>query len=229
MNHPLDRPFWSALTTRQAHLALGDARAWRFPTDIAAFAAAADAGAESLAALAALAPPGGVISLLEAAPMPLPDGLEIELAAPLGQMIADWPIVEAPHDFEVLTLGDEDASEMMALAHLTRPGPFYARTHRLGRFIGVREAGRAGRLIAMAGERLAVPGMREVSGVCTHPDCRGRGLAQVLTRLVARRIQAEGDVPFLHVFADHAATIRLYERLGFRMRRTLGYTVLRRP
>ena len=225
MDHPLDRPFWSALTSRQAYLAEGDAWAWRFPVDIAAFAAAADASARSTEALAALAAPSGVISMVEAEPMPLPEALDIELEATLGQMVAERPIEHVAHDLDVLTLGDEDAPEMFALATLTRPGPFYARTHRLGRFIGVREEGR---LIAMAGERLAVPGMREVRGVCTHPDHRGRGLAQVLTRLVTRRIQAEGDVPFLHVFAEHEATIRLYELLGFRMRRTLGYTVLRR-
>ena len=72
MDHPLDRPFWSALTSRQAYLAEGDAWAWRLPADIAAFAAAADASARSTEALAALAAPGGVISMVEAGPMPLP-------------------------------------------------------------------------------------------------------------------------------------------------------------
>jgi len=224
MDHVLDRPFWSALTTRQAHLAQGDARAWRFPSDIAAFAAAADAGRDSTDALAALAEPDGLISLVEADPMPLPDGYAIELDIMLGQMIAG-PIADAPAPFEAIALTETDAPEMIALAHLTKPGPFYARTHSLGRFIGVREEGR---LIAMAGERLAVPGMREVSGVCTHPDHRGRGLAAALTRIVARRIQDEGDIPFLHVVAGAEPTIRLYEGLGFRTRRALRYTILRR-
>jgi ribosomal protein S18 acetylase RimI-like enzyme len=224
MTHPLDRPFWSALTTRQGYLAEGDARARRFPADIAAFAAAADASDDCTAALAALAPPGGTIALVEADPMPRPAGLTIETEATLGQMIAG-PIDGAPCGVDVQPLGDADAPEMLALALLTKPGPFQARTHRLGRFIGVREDGR---LIAMAGERLAVPGMREVSGVCTHPDHRGRGLAAALTRIVARRIQDEGDTPFLHVFADSTGPIRLYEGLGFTMRRTLAYTVLRR-
>jgi ribosomal protein S18 acetylase RimI-like enzyme len=224
MTHPLDRPFWSALTTRQGYLAEGDARARRFPADIAAFAAAADPREDCTAALAALAPPGGTIALVEADPMPLPADLAIKTQATLGQMIAG-PIDSPPCGFDVQPLGDADAPEMLALALRTKPGPFHARTHRLGRFIGVREDGR---LIAMAGERLAVPGMREVSGVCTHPDHRGRGLAAALTRIVARRIQDEGDTPFLHVFADAAGPIRLYERLGFTMRRTLAYTVLRR-
>jgi predicted GNAT family acetyltransferase len=224
MDHVLDRPFWSALTTRQAHLAEGDSRAWRFPADIAAFAAAADASPRSTEALAALAAPGGLISLVEAEPMPLPDGFAVELDIMLGQMIAG-EIAKGPTDVDARPLTEADAPDMLALAQLTRPGPFYARTHCLGRFIGVRKDGR---LVAMAGERLAVPGMREVSGVCTHPDHRGRGLAAALTQTVARRIRSEGDTPFLHVVGDAAATIRLYEGLGFRMRRELRYTILRR-
>jgi len=45
----------------------------------------------------------------------------------------------------------------------------------LGRYFGVIENGR---LAAMAGERMGMPGFREVSAVCTHPDFLGRGLAQ---------------------------------------------------
>uniref|UniRef100_UPI0013D05BE5 GNAT family N-acetyltransferase n=1 Tax=Acinetobacter baumannii TaxID=470 RepID=UPI0013D05BE5 len=77
-------------------------------------------------------------------------------------------------DFAFEELGDAGAAQMLALATLTEPGPFFARPHRLGRFIGVRHEGR---LIAMAGERMRTPGFTEVSGVCTHPDFRGAGLA----------------------------------------------------
>ena len=41
--HPLDRPVWNALTSRQAHLALGEAdRFLRFPANIEPFGAARD-------------------------------------------------------------------------------------------------------------------------------------------------------------------------------------------
>src|SRR3546814_18415620 len=52
MAHPLDRPVWSALTTRQAGFAIGDAGAVRFDPEVAVFAAATDAAPQSLAALA---------------------------------------------------------------------------------------------------------------------------------------------------------------------------------
>jgi predicted GNAT family acetyltransferase len=71
-------------------------------------------------------------------------------------------------------------------------------------------------------------GFTEVSGVCTLPDYRGRGYAGGLMRLVAARILARSETPFLHVYADNAGAIALYEALGFRFRRALTMTVLKR-
>jgi predicted GNAT family acetyltransferase len=126
---------------------------------------------------------------------------------------------------EVIPLGDADAPEMLELATMTRPGPFLLNTHRLGRFIGIR---REGRLAAMAGERLHADGYREVSAVCTHPDFRGRGLAGLLSRIVADRIVRDGETPFLHAYTTNAAAIRLYEQLGFRYQRTITVQWLKR-
>ena len=121
-------------------------------------------------------------------------------------------------------LGEGDAAEMLALATLTQPGPFRARTHELSQFWGVR--GDDGRLLAMAGERLKLDGMSEVSGVCTHPDARGRGLARMLSAHVASEIVRRGEAPFLHAYAGNAAAIRLYEALGFELRREVEAVVV---
>lgn len=67
----------------------------------------------------------------------------------------------------------------------------------------------------------AQPGYVEVSGVCTHPDARGRGLARLLSRYVAGRIAAAGDRPYLHAFATNTPAIRLYESIGFVLRKTM--------
>jgi predicted GNAT family acetyltransferase len=83
-------------------------------------------------------------------------------------------------------------------------------------------------VVAMAGERMKPEGFTEVSGVCTLPDYRGRGYAGGLMRVVAARILARGEMPFLHVYADNAGAIALYETLGFRFRRALTMTVIRR-
>ena len=220
--HILDRPVWSALTTRQAHLAHGDARAWRLDPEYGLFAAAADDSPPAQAALARLAPSGGAIALVETGAVTPPPGTRLMMQPAIHQMIAPGFPREEPR-FDHVALGDADAADMLALATLTEPGPFSARTHRLGDFIGVK---RAGRLVAMAGERMKAPGFTEVSAVCTHPDHRGHGFAGQLTRVVAARIAARGETPFLHVYPHNRGAIALYEAMGFRLRRALVLTGL---
>ncbi len=124
-----------------------------------------------------------------------------------------------------MSLTDDDAPEMLVLASLTEPGPFLARTHRMGRFLGIR---RNGRLAAMAGERMRFPGHTEVSGVCTHPDFRGQGLARRLSAAVTAAIQQRGDRAFLHVWATNATAIAIYRGLGFEVRAEVSVAVLER-
>jgi len=222
--HPLDRPIWNALHTKQASLALGGPQAMKFVPEIAAFADTLDDGDASLAALAQLIPEDGFVYLVRADEHPIPPGTFAEKTAIAVQMIAE-SFVGTPHPEEIEPLGPPDIAEMMALTALTEPGPFFARTHELGQFWGVRENGR---LAAMAGERLKLPGLTELSGVCTHPDFRGRGYAALLSKAVCSLIVARGETPFLHCYADNAGAIALYERLGFRIRARMNVTVLRR-
>jgi predicted GNAT family acetyltransferase len=112
---------------------------------------------------------------------------------------------------------------MFALARLTEPGPFFERTHQLGDFVGVRLEGR---LVAMAGERLKLTGYTEVSAVCTHPEHRGSGYAAGLMSLVARKITERGEIPFLHAYDHNASAIALYQRLGYRRRRSVQVSFL---
>lgn len=211
--HPLDRPVWNALTTRQAGLGVGDARARRFRPEINLFVAAADPSAENMVAASALVGDQGV-AMVEREAFPVPPGLAVEREGPLDQMVATER-QQAPEGFAPLVLGDADAAEMLALATLTAPGPFYAETRAMGHFVGVREGGR---LVAMAGERFKVPGFTEITAVCTHPDFRGKGYAKKLIRHQLARIQAQGEAGFLHSYPHNAGAIALYESLGFRLR-----------
>ncbi len=221
--HPLDRPVWSALTTRQSGLALGDARALRIRPDYGPFGAAADASAESLAALAGLITEVDPLWVVETGDAPVPRGIQVRRRAELVQMTAEAMTAGTPPRFAMIDLVEADAAEMRALAHLTEPGPFLAMTHRLGAFVGVKQDGR---LVAMSGERMRPEGFTEVSAVCTHPDCRGRGYAGALMRVVMGRILDRGETPFLHAYASNAGAIGLYETLGFKVRRPMVSLVL---
>lgn len=218
----LDRPIWHALTRRLRSVSTGTARARRMLPEIGPFAACANDDAESLADLAALVAAHGTTILLQADASPLPPNCRVEMSAVGVQMLLAHPEKLAdPGD--VMSLGDADAEEMLALAQLTQPGPFAPRTYTLGRFWGVRLDGR---LTAMAGVRFQPDGLTEISAVCTHPDFRGRGLAGRLVSKVAADISARGEDPFLHTFASNVGAIRVYESLGFAIRREMTVTVL---
>ena len=222
--HPLDRPIWTMLTGRQAHLAEGGDRAKRIDRGYGVFGVAADTGAEAQAALAALVPDDGELWIVEGEPWPVPAGTREVKRAVLAQMVAEGPPPE-PREGEppIVALGEADASEMAALADHAKPGPWGPATHRYGPFFGIRENGR---LLAMAGQRILVPGMAEVSGVSTWEDCRGRGLARALIGHVMRAMVARGEQPFLHSYADNEGAIGLYESLGFRIRREVHVLVI---
>jgi len=223
-SHPLDRPVWNGLTTRQAHLAVGDpTTALRFVPEINVFGGTPDNTPDQLTALGALTPADGGVAIVERHRIVPPRSLIAMIQDPVHQMAAAR--IAAPDEDQcIVPLGDADAAEMRALAELTQPGPFYARTHEMGEFVGIRENGR---LIAMTGERMRVPGFTEISAVCTHPDARGRGLAAKLMRVVAAKIVARGEQLFLHVYPHNKSAIAVYEKLGFRHRADMQLTVLR--
>ncbi|WP_036000918.1 GNAT family N-acetyltransferase [Bradyrhizobium yuanmingense] len=218
----LDRPIWSALTTSQKHLAEGGPRALRYPVDMTPFADMADMSAASFAALGGLMSGSQVAVLFTPEPVEIPAGFKVLLAEPGEQLICS-PADTSLRDAEIVRLGATDVSAMMALTELTKPGPFAARTHELGTFLGIRARGE---LVAMAGERMKPGNFTEMTAVCVHPDHRGRGYAQALLAAIARQIEARGEIPFLHVFASNTSAIALYQRQGMRIRRRLQVTVL---
>ena len=222
---PLDRPVWSMLTGRQAHLAEGDARALRLDRGYGVFGVAADTGAEAQAALAALIPPGEQLWIVEGERWPVPVGAREVKRAVLTQMVAEGaPPTAREGEPAIIGLGEADAADMAALAEHAKPGPWGPTTHRYGPFFGIRDD--EGRLLAMAGQRMLMPGMAEVSGVSTWEDCRGRGYARTLIGHVMRDMVARGEQPFLHSYADNAGAIALYESLGFRIRRAVHVLVI---
>lgn len=223
--HVLDRPVWSALTGPLAQFGVGGPLARRCAEDVGPLAAARDDSPAALAALAALAPDTGSIGLMQAGGTHELPGLNVLGSFAGVQMVADRPLPQTSVDHPISALEDRHSEAMQDLAALTKPGPFAARTHMLGLFWGIWIDGR---LAAMAGERFSVPGYTEISGVCTHPDFRGRGYAKALMTKVAEGISRRGCQPVLHAYADNPA-VPFYQELGFTKRIDMTFSWHAKP
>ena len=223
-SHPLDHPIWTALTTTQRALAEGDARARRYPIEVTPFADMPDLSAENFAALAALMSPTDIAVLFTLEAVKAPAEFKVTLAD-TGEQLIGTPIETPANGVDIVTLGVNDVPDMIELTTLTKPGPFYARTHELGTFLGIRIDGQ---LVAMAGERMKPAQYTEMTAVCVHPSHRGRGYGQMLLGAVSRQIVARGEIPFLHVFTSNHSAIALYRRQGMEIRRRLHVTVLKK-
>ena len=224
LTHPLDNPARAALLGPQAHLAERCGGAACFAADVSPFVGLPDEPDQAdWADLAKLVGPGG-IAATAGVPAEPPPGWRV-LMTIAGVQLTGEALAAEPYA-EAIPLGPADVPEMLDLVARTKPGPFLQRTIEFGGYLGIR---RDGVLAAMAGERLRPPGWAEISAVCTDPAFRGQGLATRLTRAVAAAIRARGEMPFLHAAAENVTAIRLYESLGFRLRRPAEFVVARAP
>ncbi|MPY56357.1 GNAT family N-acetyltransferase [Streptomyces spongiae] len=220
---PLDNAVWAALAGPHAHFAERVGRAARYPADVYAYCALADpADPAAWADLYALVGPATTFRIKGVDSVP--DGWET-VGGGRGVQLVDTGLRAEPAP-EAVRLGPADVPEILELVARTRPGPFRSRTVELGTYLGIRHRGR---LIAMAGERLRLPGWTEISAVCTDPAYRGRGLATRLVRAVAAGIRERGEKPLLHASAANTGAIRLYESIGFTLRRRTTILQLRTP
>ncbi|HWA20282.1 MAG TPA: GNAT family N-acetyltransferase [Devosia sp.] len=222
--HPLDNPVWNALQGPHRHFKVEAGRFVRYRDDVNLFAGAEDPSL-GVEGLVEVLPPGTMVGLVTPQAVPVPKGAEVIEIARVPQMMAET-LRPAEATFDLVPLGDNHVPAMLELTGLTHPGPFLNRTIEMGRYLGIFDGKR---LVAMAGERMSIPGFTEVSAVCTHPAYQGRGYAKVLVSAIAGGIVARGLTPFLHVRASNAVAIGAYEKLGFTIRHEMTFTVLKRP
>ena len=223
--HPLDNVIWRALTTSQSHLGARNNCSGKFFAEVSILGALAAPSAEAYESLLSLLQPGEPVGLfLDRVPEPRP-AWKLVTSVPLLQMAYENPLLpESDREQPSFSrLGEPDVPEMLTLTRLTKPGPFGKRTHEMGEYWGIRQKGE---LIAMAGERLRLPGYTEISAVCTHPDHLGRGYATSLMEMLIHRIRGRGEQPFLHVRPENTRAVDLYERLGFHKRLLMQYVIL---
>ena len=225
--HALDNVIWKALNTSQAHLGESCGEARKFVRDVSLLGGFSEPTDEAYDSLAELVDEGDRVGLfLEADPKP-PPNWKIVASVPLLQMVYEDLSSPATSDLAlsgIQQLGEGDVPEMVVLTKLTKPGPFATRTREMGDYFGIRKGGT---LVAMAGERLRLPGFTEISAVCTHPEHLGQGHARRLIALLLGRIQKRGERTFLHVREDNTRAVELYERMGFRKRGLLKYALLK--
>ena len=212
MNQLLDNITWFALTGPHAQYASGAKDARRYAPGFAPIVGLANPARPDFTALAACCEPDEQLFCSEWKGK-APTGWRIHLEKSLSRMVWEGAIPETDEFPDAIRLGPQHASQALELAQLTKPGPFGLRTIELGEYFGWFEDGR---LAAMAGERMHAGTLREVSGICTHPDFRGRGLASRLTLKLIRHQRQRGETPFLHVMDDNPSAYRLYQKMGFR-------------
>ena len=208
----LDNIMWNCLSGPHAHFAAGAGAVRRYSHGFSPIVGCEDPERPDFATLANYCGPGESF-YLHIWSGAAPAGWRVEKEAQMYKMVWDAPVPESDGAPDAILLRPEHAAQAMELAKLTNPGPFGIRTPELGEYFGYFDGGR---LVAMAGERMCAGHLHEISGICTHPDFQGRGLARKLTlKLVRRQIQ-RGKTPFLHVMSHNAPARALYAKMGFR-------------
>ncbi len=211
-------PPWHALRTKHRHFAQIRGNACRYLPSVAPFAALAAPDEIALRDLHTLMQPGESVWIF-GENLPTVEGLAYDATLPTLQMVllADTPV--PPPDDAITPLSDP--AEMVALTDIAFPGFFRPGTCEMGEYFGLRSGGQ---LVSMGGERLMLEGYSEISGICTHPDHRGRGYAARVVSHLVRKHSAEGLVSWLHVVASNTHAIGLYESLGFQIVRQVVLT-----
>jgi ribosomal protein S18 acetylase RimI-like enzyme len=212
MNRLLDNIAWHSLSGPQARFACGAGAARRYAPGFSPIVAFADPGHPCFAELAPYCSPGEHF-YCDGWSGAAPQDWCVDEESTMFKLVWEQGLPPVDADLAAVALGPGHAAAALELARLTRPGPFGPRTIELGEYLGCFTDGR---LVAMAGERMQAGALREVSGVCTHPDHQGRGLARRLMLALMRRQMQRGETPFLHVMRGNTAARRLYRHMGFR-------------
>lgn len=221
----LRNPVFNSLLQHDNHLGFGTPTAKAFHEAVSPFAGFEEGNENGFNELYELLPAGRTILFATPQKLKPPPDWQLKAAVEGLQFLYEGAVIKDNQSFEPVLLQQQHVNEMIALATLTKPGPFAKRTIDFGHYYGVFEDGK---LAAMTGQRLHVENYTEVSAVCTHSAHLGKGYATALVQHAVNLIVQNGQIPFLHVRADNSRAIAVYERLGFVVQGPMNFYFLRK-
>jgi len=220
----LDNPAWWALTGVQQAFATGASQVKRYQRGILPFAGYQYGTAESIILLDNWLEPGEVFFLIGELP-PLPAHWTLLNELPCAQMINQAAVTPPEGNINIVHLTADHKMDMYHLIQKVQPGYYEPGTHQLGDYYGIWQEEK---LVAIAGERMRLEQLTEISAICTDPDYTGRKYAQHLIAQLCNTNFDKGIIPFLHVLETNERAIGLYEYMGFTKRRTISFWKLRK-
>ena len=223
MNNVLDNPVWHALISGNQQLAHGTERVKFFADDVSPFVGFESPDRLAFEVLRALVPAGRRLGVMSPKALLIPPQWQVLRRISVLQMVQAHPATAPLTEPALVALGLEYVPAMLALTKRLNPGPFFSNIIAFGHYKGIFVGDE---LVAMAGQRLHAAPFAEISAVCTHPNYWGRGYASHLLRYQAQRIRAAGGTPFLHVRTDNATAVKVYQALGFTIRRAMSICII---
>ena len=218
MQHILDNPVWNALISGNKSLSIGNEIAKYFLKDVAPFAAVNTATKKELEALYDIADTGDSFAFFSSEEIDIQQPWKVSHCTHALQMVHHKGTQLKTVVDDIVALSAKDVPAMLALTKLTNPGPFLTRTIEFGNYEGIFKNGE---LVAMTGQRMHPFDYIEVSAVCTHPEHTGHGYATNLIVRQVKNILAQSAIPFLHVKKENTNAIKLYNTLGFSVRKEM--------
>jgi ribosomal protein S18 acetylase RimI-like enzyme len=224
LDHILDNPIYNSLISKHHIFATGNQDVLFYQRNMASFAGFKSFNEESFDWLYQNHPDDGVFILFTLNDIEIPKPWQLVANVDMCQLVFEGSqMIEIKYRQDIQNLGDEHISEMKVLVELTKPGPFINRTIDFGNYIGVFDGCK---IASMNGQRFSPYPYREVSAVCTHPDSLGNGYAYELLVKQVNIILKQEEIPFLHVRADNEGAIKLYEKVGFKIRTKMQACVI---
>lgn len=221
----LHNPVFNALCTGDKHLGFGNDKVRCFDEAVSPFVGFDENYANGFAKLHELLPSGRKILYAIPSLITAPQGWQLQHEIKGLQFIYQGKKKLGSLTSDIVSLEKRHVPQMIALAKLTKPGPFDERTIEFGFYHGIFEEEQ---LIAMTGQRMHPGNYTEISAVCTHPDHLGKGYAHKLLLHQLDIILQHGQQPFLHVRDDNSRAISIYQQLGFVISRPMNFYFMKK-